>query len=137
MDQFELHRQTDGLIYAFTRTGRHRFTRRDNPHMTINWEGPWGWTARLPENGVLAGTPLGNLARTPERKRAPLRRLGQREGRSKLHLPSGAAMTCAFCEIAAGRAAAHFLYEDAEICAICRQLAHSARACADHPARAF
>lgn len=57
MNQFHLHRLSDGLTYRFDRFGRHTFRRADDPAMTINWEGPWGWLARLPENGVVAGRP--------------------------------------------------------------------------------
>ena len=57
MDHFELHRDTDGAIYTFERKGTHVFQRSDDPKMTIVWEGPWGWVARLPENGVVAGRP--------------------------------------------------------------------------------
>ena len=57
MEKFELHRPADGLVYRFTRTGRDAFVRTDDPGMTIKWEGPWGWLARLPETGVVAGRP--------------------------------------------------------------------------------
>lgn len=57
MDRFELCRQSDGQTYVFDRAGPGRFVRRDDPSLTIDWEGPWGWLARLPENGVVAGRP--------------------------------------------------------------------------------
>ena len=57
MDRFELCRQSDGSRYIFERTGPGRFARADNPAMTIDWEGPWGWVARQPGNGVVAGRP--------------------------------------------------------------------------------
>lgn len=57
MNRFELLRPADGLVYVFDRTGPHGFARADDPAMTINWEGPWGWLARLPGNGVVAGRP--------------------------------------------------------------------------------
>lgn len=57
MDRFELRRHSDGMTYVFDRAGPHSFIRQDDPAMTINWEGPWGWVARLPGNGVMAGRP--------------------------------------------------------------------------------
>lgn len=57
MDQFELHRLNDGLVYTFDRVNAHCFARRDDPLMRISWEGPWGWLARMPQNGVVAGRP--------------------------------------------------------------------------------
>jgi hypothetical protein len=57
MDHFELRRQSDGLVYCFTRKDAHSFVRADNPALTIAWEGPWGWLARLPESGEVAGRP--------------------------------------------------------------------------------
>ena len=57
MERFELYRQDDGLTYTFERTGPHCFARSDDSAMTIAWEGPWGWVARLPGNGVVAGRP--------------------------------------------------------------------------------
>lgn len=61
MDRFELHRCADGLIYRFDRVGRHVFARADDADMRIAWEGLWGWTARLPKSGVLAGRPWETL----------------------------------------------------------------------------
>jgi len=57
MERFELRRQSDGHVYTFDRTAQHRFIRRDRPELAIEWEGPWGWLARVPETGVVAGRP--------------------------------------------------------------------------------
>lgn len=57
MDSFELQRSSDGLVYHFDRAGKDHFLRRDDPRMAIQWEGPWGWLARLPETGIVAGRP--------------------------------------------------------------------------------
>lgn len=57
MKTFTLQRQNDGLVYTFDRACRHSFVRRDDPAMRIAWEGPWGWLARLPETGIVAGRP--------------------------------------------------------------------------------
>lgn len=57
MKTFTLKRHSDGYVYTFDRVGRHSYVRRDNPEMRIDWEGPWGWLARLPKSGVVAGRP--------------------------------------------------------------------------------
>lgn len=57
MQQFELHRLSDGHVYRFERVSAHSFARLDNPEMRISWEGPWGWLARLPQSGEIAGRP--------------------------------------------------------------------------------
>ncbi|MEM6759957.1 MAG: hypothetical protein AAF601_10805 [Pseudomonadota bacterium] len=61
MNQFELHRHSDGLIYRFDRTGPGTFARADNARITITWEGMAGWLARLPDTGVVAGRPWETL----------------------------------------------------------------------------
>lgn len=67
MERFELQRQSDDLTYVFTRVGQQCFARVDNQAMTIQWEGPWGWVARLPGNGVVSGRPWEIL---PQHQRA-------------------------------------------------------------------
>jgi hypothetical protein len=57
METFELRRTSDGRTYVFKRAAPHLFCRSDNPAMTIGWEGPWGWLARMPDNGIVAGRP--------------------------------------------------------------------------------
>ena len=57
MDRFELYRQHEDLAYRFERDGPHSFARVDDASMKVVWEGPWGWVARLPVSGLVAGRP--------------------------------------------------------------------------------
>jgi hypothetical protein len=57
---FELHRQSDDLIYRFQRgnlpSGVHGFRRDDNPDLWITWRGPdTGWVA-FDDTGVYGST---------------------------------------------------------------------------------
>lgn len=62
MAQFTLNRP-DGLTYRFVpkpgagaNLGRvDCYMREDRPELTIGWEPGWGWCARDPETGLLAG----------------------------------------------------------------------------------
>lgn len=57
MDRFDLRRRTDGVTYHFERSALRSFSRVDDPRMRIAWEGPWGWLARRPDTGEIAGRP--------------------------------------------------------------------------------
>ena len=59
MQEFELRRRSDGLVYHFARDGVGVYRRTDRPEMTIQWDPQFGWVARDPETAELAGQPWG------------------------------------------------------------------------------
>ncbi len=57
--QFELRRQSDGLVYHFAQDGIGVFRRSDRPDLTIQWDPKFGWAAFDPASGELAGLAWG------------------------------------------------------------------------------
>lgn len=54
-EAFELRRRSGRVVYRFVRAAHGAYVRTDTPRMTIRWEGAFGWSARDPDTGALAG----------------------------------------------------------------------------------
>ncbi len=59
MQEFELRRRSDDLVYRFTRDAVGVYRRADRPELTIQWDPRFGWAAFDPDTYELAGLPWG------------------------------------------------------------------------------